>query len=64
MKKKLALDEEIRRLQKENDNNDFNSFDIENDLEKKFARLSAAKKRTIKTQHSTETVFDVSWSVE
>lgn len=62
--KKLALDEEIRRLQKENDNNDFNSFDIENDLEKKFARLSAAKKRTIKTQHSTETVFDVSWSVE
>lgn len=62
-KKKLALDEEIRRLQKENDDNDLNSFDIERDLEKKFARLVTAKKRAIKTQSSAETVFDVSWSV-
>lgn len=62
--KKLALDEEIRRMQKEMDNADFNTFDIEQDLDKKFFRLSAAKKRTMKTESTTETIFDVSWSVE
>lgn len=62
--KKLALDEEIRRMQKEMDNIDFNIFDIEQDLDKKFSRLSAAKKRTMKTESTTETIFDVSWSVE
>ena len=61
--KKLALDEEIRRMQKEMDNTDFNTFDIEQDLDKKFSRLSAAKKRTMKTESTTETIFDVSWSV-
>lgn len=61
--KKLALDEEIRRMQKEMDNTDFNTFDIEQDLDKKFTRLSAAKKRTMKTACTTETIFDVSWSV-
>lgn len=61
--KKLALDEEIRRLQKEMNNNDFNTFEIESELEKKCNRLIGSKKRTMKTQSTTETIFDVSWSV-
>ena len=63
-KKKLALDEEIKRLQKEMNDNEFNTFDIERELEKKCNRLIGGKKRSLKPDYTIEPVFDVTWSVE
>lgn len=62
--KKLALDEEIKQLQKEIHNNEFNTFDIENELEKKCNRLIGGKKRSLKMNYAIEPMFDVTWSVE
>ena len=61
--KKLALDEEIRALQKETEDNEFNTFDIERELEKKCNRLIGGKKRSLKINYEIEPVFDVTWSV-
>ena len=62
--KKLALDEEIKRLQKEMNDNEFNTFDIERELEKKCNRLIGGKKRSLKLDYTIEQVFDVTWEVK
>lgn len=62
--KKLALDEEIKRLQKEMNDNEFNTFDIERELEKKCNRLIGGKKRNLKLNYTIEQVFDVTWEVK
>lgn len=60
---KLALEAEIKKLQSEMNNNEFNVFDIERELEKKCNRLIGGKKRSLKMDYSIEPVFDVTWSV-
>lgn len=60
---KLALEAEIKKLQSEMNNNEFNVFDIERELEKKCNRLIGGKKRSLKMNYSIEPVFDVTWSV-
>lgn len=60
---KLALEAEIKKLQSEMNNNEFNVFDIERELEKKCNRLIGGKKRSLKMNYSIESVFDVTWSV-
>lgn len=62
--KKLALDEEIKRLQKEMNDNEFNTFEIERELEKKCNRLIGGKKRNLKLNYTIERVFDVTWEVK
>lgn len=61
--KKLALDDEIQKMQKEMNETDFNTFDIERELEKKCNRLIGGKKRSLKLNYTIEPVFDVTWSV-
>ncbi len=61
---KLALSEEIKKLQEETTSNEFNTFDIERELEKKCNRLIGGKKRSLKISYTIEPVFDVTWSVE
>lgn len=61
---KLAINAEIKKLQAEMNNNEFNTFDIERELEKKCNRLVGGKKRSLKMDYSIEPVFDVTWSVE
>lgn len=63
-KEKLAIGEEIKKLENEMNNNEFNTFDIETELEKKCNRLIGGKKRSLKMDYSVENVFDVTWSVE
>ena len=60
---KLAIEVEIKKLQSEMNNNEFNVFDIERELEKKCNRLIGGKKRSLKMDYSIEPVFDVTWSV-
>lgn len=60
---KLALEAEIKKLQSEMNNNEFNVFDIERELEKKCNRLIGGKKRSLKMDYSIEPVFDITWSV-
>lgn len=60
---KLVLDAEIKKLQSEMNNGEFNVFDIERELEKKCNRLIGGKKRSLKMDYSIEPVFDVTWSV-
>lgn len=60
---KLALEAEIKKLQSEMNNNEFNVFDIERELEKKCNRLIGGKKRSLKMDYSVENVFDITWSV-
>lgn len=62
-KEKLALDAEIKKLQSEMNNGEFNAFDIERELEKKCNRLIGGKKRSLKMDYTVENVFDVTWSV-
>ena len=62
-KEKLAIGDEIKKLQDEMNNNEFNTFDIETELEKKCNRLIGGKKRSLKMDYSVENVFDVTWSV-
>lgn len=61
---KLALEAEIKKLQSEMNNNEFNVFDIERELEKKCNRLIGGKKRSLKMNYSIEPVFDITWSVD
>jgi hypothetical protein len=61
---KLAIEDELQRLQKEMNDSEFNTFDIERELEKKCNRLIAGKKRSLKMDYAIEPVFDVTWSVE
>lgn len=61
---KLAIDAEIKKLQAEMNNNEFNTFDIERELEKKCNRLVGGKKRSLKMDYSIEPMFDVTWEVE
>lgn len=61
---KLSLEAEIKKLQSEMNNNEFNVFDIERELEKKCNRLIGGKKRSLKMDYSIEPVFDITWSVE
>ena len=63
-KEKLAIGEEIKKLESEMNNNEFNTFDIETELEKKCNRLIGGKKRSLKMDYSVENVFDITWSVE
>lgn len=60
---KLSLEAEIKKLQSEMNNNEFNVFDIERELEKKCNRLIGGKKRSLKMDYSIEPVFDITWSV-
>ena len=62
--KKLALDEEIRTLQKNMEDNEFNTFDIERDLEKKCNRLIGGKKRSLKPDYTIKPIFELTWEVE
>ena len=62
--KKLALNEEITKLQKEMNDNEFNTFDIERELEKKCARLIGGKKRSLKINYDIEPIFDITWEVK
>ena len=62
-KEKLAIGDEIKKLQDEMNNNEFNTFDLETELEKKCNRLIGGKKRSLKMDYSVENVFDVTWSV-
>ncbi len=62
--KKLAIEDEIKKLQKEMNDSEFNTFDIERELEKKCNRLIGGKKRSLKMNYTIEPVFDVTWSVE
>jgi succinate dehydrogenase flavin-adding protein (antitoxin of CptAB toxin-antitoxin module) len=61
---KLAIEDELQRLQKEMNDSEFNTFDIERELEKKCNRLIAGKKRSLKMDYAIDPVFDVTWSVE
>lgn len=61
---KLAIDAEIKKLQAEMNNNEFNTFDIERELEKKCNRLVGGKKRSLKMDYSIEPVFNITWEVE
>ncbi|MCQ2734619.1 MAG: hypothetical protein MJ212_01530 [Alphaproteobacteria bacterium] len=61
---KLAISAEIKKLQEEMNNNEFNTFDTERELEKKCNRLVGGKKRSLKMDYSIEPVFDVTWEVE
>lgn len=61
---KLALEAEIKKLQSEMNNNEFNVFDIERELEKKCNRLIGGKKRSLKMDYSIEPVFDITWEVK
>lgn len=61
---KLAIDAEIKKLQAEMNNNEFNTFDIERELEKKCNRLVGGKKRSLKIDYSIEQIFDITWEVE
>lgn len=61
--KKLALDEEIRTLQKNMEDNEFNTFDIERDLEKKCNRLIGSKKRNLKPDYTIKPIFELTWEV-
>ena len=45
-------------------NNEFNTFDTERELEKKCNRLVGGKKRSLKMDYSIEPVFDVTWEVD
>lgn len=58
------MDEEIKRLQKEMNDNEFNTFDIERELEKKCNRLIGGKKRSLKADYAIEQVFEVTWEVK
>lgn len=60
---KLAIEAEIKKLQSEMNNNEFNVFDIEREIEKKCNRLIGGKKRSLKMDYSVENVFDITWSV-
>lgn len=60
---KLALEAKIKKFQSEMNNNEFNVFDIERELEKKCNRLIGGKKRSLKMNYSVENVFDITWSV-
>ena len=60
---KLALEAKIKKFQSEMNNNEFNVFDIERELEKKCNRLIGGKKRSLKMDYSVENVFDITWSV-
>ncbi len=60
---KMAIDDEIRKLQNEMNNNEFNTFDIERELEKKCNRLIGGKKRSLKIDYTIQPVFDLTWSV-
>ncbi len=62
--KKLALDEEIKKLEKEINDNEFNTFDVERALERKCSRLVGGKKRRLKADYTVEPVFDVTWEVK
>lgn len=44
--------------------NEFNTFDIERELEKKCNRLIGGKKRSLKLDYTIEQVFDVTWEVK
>ena len=44
--------------------NEFNTFDIERELEKKCNRLIGGKKRSLKPDYTIEPVFDVTWEVK
>ena len=61
--KKLAIEDEIQKLQKEMTDSEFNTFDIERELEKKCNRLIGGKKRSLKMDYTVEPVFDATWSV-
>ena len=61
---KLAIEDEIQKLQKEMNDSEFNTFDIERELEKKCNRLIGGKKRSLKMDYAIEPVFDVTWEVE
>lgn len=61
---KLAISAEIKKLQEEMNNNEFNTFDTERELEKKCNRLVGGKKRSLKIDYSIEQIFDITWEVE
>ncbi len=60
---KLAIEDEIQKLQKEMTDSEFNTFDIERELEKKCNRLIDGKKRSLKMDYTIEPVFDATWEV-
>ena len=61
---KLAISAEIKKLQEEMNNNEFNTFDTERELEKKCNRLVGGKKRSLKIDYTIDPVFDITWEVE
>ena len=61
---KLAIDAEIKKLQSEMNNNEFNTFDVERELEKKCNRLVGGKKRSLKIDYTIDPVFDITWEVD
>ena len=61
---KLAISAEIKKHQEEMNNNEFNTFDTERELEKKCNRLVGGKKRSLKIDYSIEPIFDITWEVE
>lgn len=60
---KLAITTEIKKLQEEMNNNEFNTFDTERELEKKCNRLVGGKKRSLKIDYSITPVFNLTWEV-
>lgn len=61
---KLALGNEIKKMKQEMNSTEFNTFDLERELEKKCNRLIGGKKRSLKMNYTIELLFNVSWSVE
>ena len=62
--KKVALQEQIKKMQQQMNERDFNTFDIERELERKCNRLIGGKKRSLKIDYTIEPVFNLTWEVE
>ena len=63
-KKKIALQDQIKKMQQQMNETDFNTFDIERELERKCNRLIGGKKRSLKIDYTITPVFNLTWEVE
>lgn len=61
---KIALQNQIKKMQQQMNETDFNTFDIERDLERKCNRLIGSKKRSLKIDYIITPVFNLTWEVE
>lgn len=61
---KIALQNQIKKMQQQMNETDFNTFDIERDLERKCNRLIGSKKRSLKIDYIITPVFNLTWEVK